>query len=64
MAEFVDPPGRISVIEAQRVTGVSGPDLMRAIVRGELSWVEGASHVYMVDLAEVEAWAASRQQAS
>jgi hypothetical protein len=37
---------------------------MRAIVRGEFSWVEGASHVFMVDLAEVEAWAASRQQAS
>jgi hypothetical protein len=64
MAHFVDPPGRISIIEAQRLTGVPGPELMRAIVRGEFSWVEGASHVFMVDLAEVEAWAASRQQAS
>jgi hypothetical protein len=59
-SEFPATPGRITVVEAQRMTGVPGPELMQAIVSGELTWVEGDRHVYMVDLAEVEAWAARR----
>lgn len=59
-SEFPATPGRITVVEAQRITGVAGPELMRAIVSGELTWVEGERHVYMVDPAEVEAWIARR----
>jgi hypothetical protein len=57
-SEFPATPGRITVVEAQRMTGVPGPELMRAIVSGELTWVEGDRHVYMVDPAEVEDWVA------
>ena len=59
-SEFPTTPGRITVVEAQRMTGVPGPELMSAIVSGELTWVEGDRHVYMVDPAEVEAWVARR----
>ena len=59
-SEFPATPGRITIVEAQRMTGVPGPELMRAIVSGELTWVEGDRHVYMVDPAEVEAWATRR----
>ena len=59
-SEFPATPGRITVVEAQRITGVPGPELMRAIVSGELTWVEGDRHVYMVAPAEVEPWAPRR----
>ena len=59
-SEFPATPGRITVVEAQRMTGVPGPELMQAIVSSELTWVEGDRHVYMVDLAEVEAWITRR----
>ncbi len=49
-SEFPATPGRIRVVEAQRLTGFPGPELIRAIVSGELTWVEGERHVYMVDL--------------
>ena len=59
-SEFPAAPGRMTVVEAQRMTGVPGPELMRAVLLGELTWVDGERHLYMVDLAEVEAWVARR----
>jgi hypothetical protein len=48
----------LTVVEAQRRTGVRGPDLMRAVVEGEIPSVAGPYGLELVDLAHVEAWSA------
>jgi hypothetical protein len=46
----------LTVVEAQRRTGVRGADLMRAVVEGEIPSVAGPYGLELVDLAHVEAW--------
>jgi hypothetical protein len=48
----------VTIVEAQRRTGVSGPDLMRAVVEGEIPSVTGPYGLELVDPAHVEAWSA------
>ena len=62
----VEPPierrdGLLTIVEAQRRTGVRGPDLMRAVVEGEIPSVAGPYGLELVDLAHVEAWSARQR---
>jgi hypothetical protein len=50
----------LTIVEAQRRTGARGPDLMRAVVEGEIPSVAGPYGLELVDLAHVEAWSAQR----
>ena len=52
--------GLISVVEAQRRTKVDGPELMRAVVYGEVPSVRGPHGLDLVRLDDVRAWATSR----
>jgi hypothetical protein len=50
----------LTIVEAQRRTGARGPDLMRAVVEGEIPSIAGPYGLELVDLAHVEAWSAQR----